>query len=292
MPADTQPTLVSYLRTLLVLGRVSNLPTVWSNCLAGWLLGGGGNWHLFTLLCLAATCLHAGGMFLNDAFDVEFDRRHRGERPIPARAITEAEVWRLGTLWLGVGMFLLIVTNRTAASLGVVLLACILLYNVVHKFVGWAPLLMAACRFFLYLTAAATGDAGVTGHAMWGAFALAFYIAGLSFVARVESTGGVASHWPLLLLATPVGLAMVVNGGEFALNATLLSCLLLSWLLHSLGPLLSREKRDVGAGVSRLLAGIVLVDLLAVADAPVELGAGFLVLFLLALLFQRFIPAT
>ena len=30
------------LRTLLILGRVSNLPTVWSNCLAGWLLDGGG----------------------------------------------------------------------------------------------------------------------------------------------------------------------------------------------------------------------------------------------------------
>ena len=32
----------SNLRTLLVLGRASNLPTVWSNCFAGWLLGGGG----------------------------------------------------------------------------------------------------------------------------------------------------------------------------------------------------------------------------------------------------------
>ena len=29
-------------KTLLDLGRVSNIPTVWTNCLAGWLLGGGG----------------------------------------------------------------------------------------------------------------------------------------------------------------------------------------------------------------------------------------------------------
>ena len=28
---------------LLILGRVSNLPTVWWNCFAGWLLGGGGS---------------------------------------------------------------------------------------------------------------------------------------------------------------------------------------------------------------------------------------------------------
>ena len=28
-------------RALLVLGRVSNLPTIWSNCLCGWLIGVG-----------------------------------------------------------------------------------------------------------------------------------------------------------------------------------------------------------------------------------------------------------
>jgi hypothetical protein len=44
--------------------------------------------------------------------------------------------------------------------------------------------------------------------------------------------------------------------------------------------------------VSGLLAGIVLVDLLAVADQPPGVGIVFLLLFSLALLFQRFIPAT
>ena len=33
----------SQLRTLLILGRVSNLPTVWSNCLAGWIMGAAAN---------------------------------------------------------------------------------------------------------------------------------------------------------------------------------------------------------------------------------------------------------
>src|SRR5260221_167869 len=41
---------VRKLRTLLILGRVSNLPTVWSNCLAGWWLGGGGNFWKLPLL--------------------------------------------------------------------------------------------------------------------------------------------------------------------------------------------------------------------------------------------------
>jgi hypothetical protein len=71
------------LRTLLVLGRVSTLPTVWSNCLAGWWLSGGGSWERFAMICLGATCLYVGGMYLNDAFDAQFDQQHRPERPIP-----------------------------------------------------------------------------------------------------------------------------------------------------------------------------------------------------------------
>ncbi|MGH9577087.1 MAG: hypothetical protein ACRD3R_06585, partial [Terriglobales bacterium] len=61
---------------------------------------------------------------------------------------------------------------------------------------------------------------------------------------------------------------------------------------RSLRPALWSEEPNAGRAVSGLLAGIVLVDLLAVADVPSELGAGFLLLFLAALLFQRVIPAT
>ena len=86
---------LSKLRTLLVLGRVSNLPTVWSNCLAGWLLGGGGEWPRFAVLGGGATLLYEGGMFLNDAFDADFDAQHRRERPIPSGAISPGSVWRL-----------------------------------------------------------------------------------------------------------------------------------------------------------------------------------------------------
>jgi 4-hydroxybenzoate polyprenyltransferase len=69
-------------RVMLVLGRVSNLPTVWSNCLAGWVLAGGGIQNELLVFCAGATFLYLGGMFLNDAFDTDFDRRHRPERPI------------------------------------------------------------------------------------------------------------------------------------------------------------------------------------------------------------------
>src|SRR5882762_7455244 len=107
-PSQRQP----YWRTLLILGRVSNLPTVWSNCLAGWLLSGGGAWGNFALLGIAATCLYLGGMYLNDAFDAQFDEQHRPERPIPSRAIGVQEVWIWGFGWLGGGLACLLFFPR------------------------------------------------------------------------------------------------------------------------------------------------------------------------------------
>src|SRR3954467_14588405 len=88
-----KPETKRYLRTLLVLGRASNLPTVWSNCLAGWLISGAASVFGLLLLCASATCLYLGGMYLNDAFDVEFDRQNRKERPIPSGAISAGDVW-------------------------------------------------------------------------------------------------------------------------------------------------------------------------------------------------------
>jgi hypothetical protein len=49
---------------------------------------------------------------------------------------------------------------------------------------------------------------------------------------------------------------------------------------------------NIGRTVSGLLAGIVLVDLLAVGGGTLGIGWLFLILFALALIFQRFIPAT
>src|SRR5476649_1795380 len=98
--------LAPQLRTLLVLGRVSNLPTVWSNCLAGWWLGGGGNYRKLPLLLLGLSALYIGGMYLNDAFDEDFDRQRRPERPIPSGKISAARVWRFGFGQLGLGIFL------------------------------------------------------------------------------------------------------------------------------------------------------------------------------------------
>jgi len=282
----------NYFRTLLVLGRASNLPTVWSNCLAGWLLSGGGPVSALLLLCFGATCLYTGGMYLNDAFDAEFDKQHRPERPIPSGAITRGEVWGFGVGWLVLGTVLLALFGLATLILTLLLVASILVYDAIHKAMALSPVLMALCRFFLFLAAATTGEEGMPGLAIWTAMALALYIVGLSYVAKSESTRGALRYWPCWLMAAPVFLAYLVNAGRYQAAGWVFSIVLAGWVLWSLSFTFWLPEKNVGRTVSGLLAGIVLVDLLALGGATPVIGCVFLLLFGAALLCQRFIPAT
>jgi 4-hydroxybenzoate polyprenyltransferase len=282
------------LRTLLILGRVSNLPTVWSNCLAGWWLGGGGNFWKLPLLLLGVSALYTGGMFLNDAFDADFDRQRRPTRPIPSGAITRESVWAWSIGLLALGTLALAVLGKVTAVLALALLASIIIYDATHKAVNASPWLMGLCRFWVYLIAGSTGALGVNGASIWCGAALALYIAGLSFVARRESFRGAIPHWPLLLLAAPILLAMLMNVGVARKAAMLVSLVLVLWTARCVRPIFFGGEMNVGRIVAGLLAGIVLVDWLAVAPQLPRMTsvAVFLALFAATKLLQRFIPAT
>jgi 4-hydroxybenzoate polyprenyltransferase len=277
---------------LLILGRVSNLPTVWSDCLAAWWLGGGGN--TWTLVCVAVSTsfLYEGGMFLNDAFDATFDRNHRRTRPIPSGAIRESEVWRWGIAWMILGVAGVGWLGATTLILALSLSACVVAYNAIHKLTPLAPVLMGGCRLGVYLVAASAASNGVQGEVVWKGLALALYVAGLSWVARKESTHVAVNYLPCILLAAPILIAWCVDDGPWAGDATLLSVGLAGWALWAISRSLGRGGANVGFTVSRLLAGIVLVDLLAVAGTGNPWNALFGLSFVLALLLQRFIPAT
>ncbi len=96
------------MRVALKLGRISNLPTVWTNTLAGVVLAGGaiGDARVPWLLLALSLC-YVAGMFLNDAFDREFDARHRPERPIPSGEVSAITVFGAGFAMLAVGVALL-----------------------------------------------------------------------------------------------------------------------------------------------------------------------------------------
>jgi len=283
------------LRAFLILGRVSNLPTVWSNCLAGWWLGGQGCPHKLPFLFAGASLIYTAGMFLNDAFDAGFDREYRKKRPIPSSAIPARTVWTSGFALLVLGSALLFLVASRTGLFGLILAAMVVLYDAVHKRVSFAPLLMASCRFLLYLVAASSGFNGVPGLAVWSGLALAAYIVGLSYLARRESIPGRLQNWPLLFLSFPIILAFFVNDSfrdRAVLDALIVAAILAVWILRSIRFTLWSPNPQIGRTVSGLLAGIVWVDWLAVPDVPQYLAVTFVGLFVLALVFQRFIPAT
>jgi 4-hydroxybenzoate polyprenyltransferase len=280
-------------RTLLVLGRVSNLPTVWSNCLAGWWLSGGGNFWKLPLLLFGMSALYTGGMFLNDAFDADFDQQRQAARPIPSGKISPETVWRFGWAWLALGIFCLLFLGKIAGALAIVLAICILIYNAVHKVITASPWLMGLCRFWVYVIAGTTGADGLNGWPIWCGAALAFYVIGLSYIANRESFRGRVPHWPLFFMATPLVFASLMNAGDALKPALLVSLILALWMTRCLRTVFQPGQINVGRIVTGLLAGIILVDWLAIApQCPNWLAAVFLILFGAALFSRRFISAT
>jgi 4-hydroxybenzoate polyprenyltransferase len=181
------------LRTYLQLGRVSNLPTVWTNVLTGVVLAGGGiRSAQFLWLCGALTCLYLGGMFLNDAFDRGYDATDRPDRPIPSGRIGAREVFAVGYGLLAAALLIVLWTaggNRLpAGASGAALAGSIIGYDAYHKTNPWSPWLMGLCRMLIYLTAALAVAGRISVPVAAAAAILMIYVAGLTFLAKRRST--------------------------------------------------------------------------------------------------------
>jgi 4-hydroxybenzoate polyprenyltransferase len=176
------------LRTALRLGRVSNLPTVWTNVLAGVALNGGDPTALLTLpVALAASLFYVAGMFLNDAFDHRWDAQHRPERPIPAGETSADEVFAIGFGLMGAALMLLAIGPGHPVRAGLVLAICIVIYDASHKTNPMAPVVMGLCRVSVYLIGALAVSARVSAGVYVGALVLLAYLVALTALARQET---------------------------------------------------------------------------------------------------------
>jgi 4-hydroxybenzoate polyprenyltransferase len=189
-------------RTYLALGRVSNLPTVWTNVLAAAALAGAVvSARVTVALMIACSFLYVAGMFLNDAFDREIDARERPERPIPSGAIAASEVFAAGLVLLAIGVALV---GAAAALAGrglldplvsaVSLAALIVLYDVWHKSNPLSPVVMAGCRVLVFVTTAVVVADALTMPLVIGACAQFAYLMGLTWHAKRETRGFVVAR--------------------------------------------------------------------------------------------------
>jgi UbiA prenyltransferase family len=282
----------------LRLGRVSNLPTVWTNTLTGIVLAGGALGSPATLpLLLALSLFYVGGMYLNDAFDARIDAIERPERPIPGGAISAGAVFTAGFAMLAAGVLLLFWigygpgTGAWPGLGGLALAGAIVLYDRYHKDNPLSPALMGLCRVLVYLTAGVAVAHPLPGILWLAALLLLCYLIGLTYVAKQENLGEVRNLWPLLFLAAPVVYALTL--APSGPTSGVLGALFALWIGVSLWFLWRRWPGDVPRAVVSLIAGIALLDavLIAAAGAP---GIAWLAVagFILTLALQRLVPGT
>jgi 4-hydroxybenzoate polyprenyltransferase len=198
-------------RAYVRLARFSNLPTVWTNVIAGTIASGAALVKAdVARLCLAISLLYTAGMFLNDAFDREFDARVRPDRPIPAGEVTARETFAMGWVLLTAGLVVIAVGGHAVAVLwAVALAAAIVFYDYRHKQDPFGPVVMGVCRGLVYCVAAAA--AGAVGPRVFGgAVALTAYVIGLTWVAKYA---GRRAGWtiPLLIAGISVVDAIVIT---------------------------------------------------------------------------------
>lgn len=290
------------LKTLLTLGRTSNLPTVWSNMLAGAVLSGAifGPAAL-ALLVGVGSAFYEGGMFLNDAFDAEIDARERPGRPIPSGLVTRGTVLGIGYGLLVAGLALLLLGSLVGLAkpglmppaAGVGTCAAVLAYNRWHKGHAWSPIVMGACRAGLYATAALAVSGKLETSVLWGAAALWLYIVGLTHVARFETGSVIDRAWVGAFVLAPlvVSAPQIVDKRNWL--AALCALLSLGWSVRSLSFALRGGKGQIPRAVVTLIAGVSLVDALFISlyGAPHGVLAA-LGCFLITLKWQRRIPGT
>jgi UbiA prenyltransferase family len=284
----------------LRLGRVSNLPTVWTNTLTGIVLAGGAVSGPRTLpLLMALSLFYVGGMYLNDAFDARIDAEERPERPIPSGAISAHAVFTAGFAMLAIGTAMLFWTGYGFADgtgiwpglAGLVLGGAIVLYNWHHKDNPLSPALMGLCRVLVYLAAGLAFAMSPPGTLWLAALLLLCYLIGLTYVAKQENLGEVRNLWPLLFLAAPLIYALVAAAGS--LTSGVLFALFAVWVGVALWFLRRRQRGDVPRAVVSLIAGIALLDAVLIAAAGAT-GVAWLAVggFILTLGLQRLVSGT
>ena len=284
----------------LRLGRISNLPTVWTNVLVGFLLAGGSLADLnLPLLMAALSSFYVGGMFLNDAFDRDFDAKYRPERPIPAGQVSARTVFVTGFALLVLGTVGVAAASRgpdgmpawRALASATALAALIVLYDAHHKNNPFSPLVMGLCRVFVYVTASYSVAQVMPNSLIAASGALLCHLIGLTYIAKQEHLDRMGNLWPLGLLALPVAYGMALALSEPV--AWGLLGLYAGALAFAMSLLRRRAPGDVPRAVVILIAGMSLLDAVVLAGSGHVLAAALAVIgFVLTLALQKFVSGT
>jgi hypothetical protein len=259
----------------------SLLPTYWSNCLAGWWLGGDSNPGRLLCLLLGVTCIVVGVVFFKLVYHSEIGtlRFIDDTNLLIGNKLDTRHWWLVSFGWSTLGLAILSWTGPTSTILALIAIVFSVIHGTVCRVVSFAPIFLGCNRLSVFLLAAHAGEHGITGLSLWSGIVMACYTTGIGHIEAANVKREKANFRHASLLFAPLVLALAVNG--FSQLSTLLSLALLGWIVASLRYGLPGRNRNPAFMVSNLMTGIALVDLLATGGRPGWLLLAFSLLFIL-----------
>ncbi|MDP7009161.1 MAG: UbiA family prenyltransferase [Phycisphaerales bacterium] len=288
--------------------RLSNTPTILSNALVGLGLAIAANrlqWEDVTIapyfsplrtLCyisFAILCAYLGGIVLNDVVDLNYDKQHRADRPIPQGIISKKQATIVGITLLAFAIAFAFKTQLLAGLLMVLLVSFVLAYTFFHRALISSLLCMGVCRGLTYLVAFTAFDVHFQALPLLVfAGGIGWYTAALTYIAREEATNKKKRAW-LVLLVLPAFIVPAVLfyspyhalwmmfawiGCIALLSTTIVMFLLFEKPVH---------------GIHALLAGFCILDmfyLVIIGEVTIAVLSGLCLLITIA--FQQKIPGT
>ena len=304
------------LHALLATARIANVPSVASNVWVGLMIGllRFESGHAIPMdgiglivLPMAGVCLYISGNFFNDWMDRRWDRSHRPERALP-QGLFKPSLYAVIAVVLAIaGWGLARIINPASGWVAAAIVFLITIYTLLHKRTAWAVIPMGLCRGLLPIMGSIALFPYIDD--IWpAACALLCYIMGLSLSARHESMSEPPMTISILSRGLLLGTAILTAWGCHKLLVFRVPMLIgaLPYLVWT-SLCLRRWRKPVPLLVSRLLAGIPLVDwmtLLPVAlmlafygaiDVTLMMVVSFTIppiAFISALFLQKLAPAT
>lgn len=200
------------MRGWLVLSRLSNLPTIWTNVLAGAVAAGGVLDLRVASAVVAASLLYTGGMVLNDLWDMDHDGVHRPTRPLVSGQVSpKAAAWVMLALIVA-GMLIARLVDPSAQVWVIALVAAILYYDIRHKRDPLAPVVMGLCRGLVYAVAAAMATGDVPQVVLIAGAVMATYVAAFTYAARYIPAFRPWVSWAIAAISVVDAVVLVIVG--------------------------------------------------------------------------------
>lgn len=179
------------LRAYLDLIRLPNVVTAAADSLAGFLYVGGSMDESLdvALLMFASCCLYAGGVTLNDVCDIDHDRSAGRHRPIVAGAIARGQALFIAIALLGFGIGGASFVGARAASVAILIVIAVVLYDAVLKKTAAAPAMMGVCRAANLALGMTIVPIEVSFGFWYPCIVMWLYVTSLTLLARRESLG-------------------------------------------------------------------------------------------------------